>query len=57
MINIDIETLLTIVYVLVDDWYEAAGKEFLKGKYTCQQQWQTLDGLLAQLVDDFLDFA
>jgi hypothetical protein len=32
MISIDIETLLTIIYVLVDDWYQAEGRHLLKSK-------------------------
>ncbi len=30
--SIDIETLLTIIFVLVDDWYQKEGYKLLKGK-------------------------
>jgi len=30
--TIDFETLLTIIYVLVDDWYQHVGRRLLKGK-------------------------
>lgn len=32
MTSIDVETIFTIIYVLVDDWYQRKGRELLKGK-------------------------
>ena len=32
MISIPIETLLTIIYVWVDEWYQEKGQYLLKGK-------------------------
>lgn len=32
MTRIDIETISTIIYVLIDDWYQSKGRELLKGK-------------------------
>jgi hypothetical protein len=30
--TVDVETLLTIIFVLVDDWYQQNGVHLLKGK-------------------------
>lgn len=32
MNSINLETLLTIIFVWVDDWYQIRGREMLKGK-------------------------
>ena len=32
MTSITVSDLLTILYILVDDWYQAEGIRFLKGK-------------------------
>jgi hypothetical protein len=32
MTSIDMETLLTIIYVRVDDWYQSRGQPMMQGK-------------------------
>ncbi len=56
MISIDIETILTIVYVLVDDWYEAAGKELLKGKVGCRPTFKDSEVLTLMLCADYIPY-
>src|SRR5215207_8630519 len=56
MISIDIETILTIVYVLVDDWYEASGKELLKGKVGCRPTFKDSEGLTLMLCADYMPY-
>ena len=36
MTSIDIETLLTIIFVHVDDWYKEKGQQLLRGKVGCK---------------------
>ena len=56
MISIDIETILTIVYVLVDDWYEAEGKEYLKGKVGCRPTFKDSEVLTLMLCADYIPY-
>ena len=57
MISIDIETILTIVYVLVDDWYEEEGKNLLKGKVGCHPQFKDSEVLTLMLSADYIPYA
>ena len=56
MISIDIETILTIVYVLVDDWYEVEGKNWLKGKVGCRPSFKDSEVLTLMLCSDYIPY-
>ena len=56
MASIDIETILTIVYVVVDDWYEAEGKELLKGKAGCRPKFKDSEVLSLMLSADYIPY-
>lgn len=56
MPSIDIETILTIVYVVVDDWYEAEGKELLKGKVGRRPQFKDSEVLTLMLSADYIPY-
>jgi hypothetical protein len=57
MPSIDIETILTIVYVIVDDWYEAEGKELLRGKVGRRPQFKDSEVLTLMLSADYIPYA
>jgi hypothetical protein len=56
MISIDVETILTIVYVLVDDWYESQGKLLLKGKVGCRPVFKDSEVLTLMLCADYIPY-
>lgn len=56
MISIDMETILTIIYVLVDDWYEAKGKQLLAGKAGCKPSFKDSEMLTLMLASDFIPY-
>jgi DDE family transposase len=56
MTSIDIETLLTIIYVLVDDWYEAKGKELRKGKPGVKPIFKDSEVITLMLAADFVPY-
>ncbi len=56
MRSIDIETLLTIMYVLVDDWYQAKGHELLKGKPGAKPVFSDSEVMTLVLAMDFIPF-
>jgi hypothetical protein len=54
--SIPIEYLLTIIYVLVDDWYESEGKFWLKGKPGCKPEFKDSEVLTLLLAMDFIPY-
>lgn len=56
MTSIDIETILTIVYVLVDDWYESEGQLLLKGKVGCRPTFKDSEVLTLMLCTDYIPY-
>jgi len=56
MASIDIETILTIVYVLVDDWYEGEGKNLLKGKVGSHPKFKASEVLTLMLSADYIPY-
>lgn len=56
MASIDIETILTIVYVVVDDWYEAEGKELLRGKVGRRAEFKDSEVLSLMLSADYIPY-
>lgn len=53
---VDIETLLTIIFVLVDDWYQTEGQHLLKGKRGQKPVFTDSEMLTLLLAMDFLPF-
>ena len=56
MISIDIETLLTIIYVLVDDWYQAKGHQMLKGKPGVKPTFSDSEVITLLVAMDFIPY-
>jgi hypothetical protein len=56
MISIDFETLLTIIYVVVDDWYQAEGEQLLQGKPGAKPEFSDSEIITLLLAMDFIPF-
>jgi len=56
MISIPLETLLTHLYVLVDDWYKAEGHKLMRGKVGAKPRFSDSEMLTLMLAHDFLPF-
>lgn len=56
MISINMETILTIIYVLVDDWYEAKGKVLLEGKRGRKPTFKDSEVMTLMLASDFIPY-
>jgi hypothetical protein len=54
--TVDFETLLTIIYVLVDDWYQHSGRRLLKGKRGAKPIFSDSEGITLLLAMDYLPF-
>ena len=54
--SIDIITLLTIIYVLVDDWYQAEGQQLVKGKGGRKPTFSDSEVITLLLAMDFIPF-
>ncbi len=56
MQSIDFPTLLTIIYVLVDDWYKLHAPRLLKGKVGAKPVFSDSEAITLMLAMDFLCF-
>lgn len=56
MRSIDFETLLLIMYVLVDDWYQAEAQAFRAGRCGCKPELSDSEVLTLLLAMEFLPF-
>ncbi len=56
MHSIDFPTLLTIMYVLVDDWYKENAPRLLKGKVGAKPNFSDSEVITSMLAMDFLSF-
>lgn len=56
MTSIDMETLLTIIFVVVDDWYQAEGQKLLKGKPGAKPVFSDSEVITLMLAMDFIPF-
>ena len=54
--TIDIETLLTIIFVLVDDWYQTQGVLLLQGKRGAKPRFSDSEVIPLVLAMDFIPF-
>jgi len=56
MTSITASDLLTIIYVLVDDWYQTQGIQYLKGKPGAKPQFSDSEVITLLLAMDFIPF-
>jgi hypothetical protein len=56
MTSIDIETILTIIYVLVDDWYQSKGQQLLQGKVGRKPIFSDSEVITLMLAEDFIPY-
>jgi hypothetical protein len=56
LMTIDVETLLTIVFVLVDDWYQQHGVCLLKGKRGAKPEFSDSEVITLLLAMDYFPF-
>lgn len=56
MTSISIPDLLTIIYVEVDDWYQAQGKELLKGKAGAKPIFSDSEMMSLMIAQDFIPY-
>ncbi len=56
MTSIPLGELLTILYVLVDDWYQVEGRRYLKGKVGAKPEFRDSEVITLVLTRDFVPF-
>jgi len=56
MLSIDFETLLTIIYVLVDDWYQTEGIRLVQGKPGVKPGFSDSEVITLLIATDFIPF-
>jgi len=56
MTSIALETLFTILYVLIDDWYKAEGSQLMGGKVGAKPTFSDSEMLTLMLAHDFVPF-
>ena len=54
--SIDIPSLLTIVYVLVDDWYESKGKHLLASRPGVKPEFKDSEVLTLAVMQDYIPY-
>jgi len=56
MTSISIETLLTIIYVIVDDWYQEKGNQHLKGKVGRKPRFSDSEVMTLMIAEDYIPY-
>lgn len=56
MTSIDMVSLLTIIYVLVDDWYQRQGYRYMQGKPGAKPEFSDSEMLTLMLAQDFIPY-
>lgn len=56
MTSISIDTLLTIIYVIVDDWYQEKGHQFLKGKVGRKPRFTDSEVMTLMIAEDYIPY-
>lgn len=56
MTSITINDIFTIIYVLVDDWYQAKGNKLLKGKPGAKPEFTDSEVITLMLAQEFIPF-
>jgi len=57
MTSISISDVLTIVFVLVDDWYQAHGQQYLKGKAGAKPTFTDSEVITLMVAQDYIPYA
>jgi len=57
MTSINMVDVLTIIYVIVDDWYETTGKGLLRGKVGAKPVFSDSEMLTLMVAQDFMPYA
>ena len=56
MTRIDIETLLTIIFVLIDAWYQEKGEHLLAGKTGHKPEFGDSEMMILMVVEDYVPY-
>lgn len=56
MKSIPLDDLITLIYVLVDDWYQGKGKQLLKGKPGAKPEFTDSEVITLMLAQDFIPY-
>lgn len=56
MTSINIETLLTIIYVLVDNWYQSEGQRYMQGKVGRKPSLSDSEVLTLMIAQDYIPY-
>ncbi len=56
-LTIDMETLFTVIFVIVDDWYQARGQQYLQGKTGSKPEFSDSEMLTLMLAMDILSYS
>lgn len=56
MTSIAMETLLSIIFVMVDDWYESKGREVLAGKVGRKAEFKDSEVMTLMIAEDFMPY-
>lgn len=56
MTSISMETLLTIIYVMVDDWYQEKGHHHLLGKVGRKPDFSTSEVMTLMIAEDYIPY-
>ncbi|MEJ5310985.1 MAG: IS982 family transposase, partial [Anaerolineae bacterium] len=56
-LSIDMETLFTVIFVIVDDWYQAHGQQYLQGKTGSKPEFSDSEMLTLMLAMDILSYS
>lgn len=54
--TVDMETLITVIFVIVDDWYQQRGVKFLQGKRGCKATFSDSELITLILCMDIIPF-
>jgi len=56
MTSIDMETILTIIYVHVDDWYQESGQKMLQGKVGRKPEFTDSEVITLMIAEDYISY-
>lgn len=56
MTSIDLETLLTIIFVLIDDWYQARGYRLMKGKVGRKPSFSDSEVMTLMVAEEYMPY-
>lgn len=56
MTSIDLETLLTIIFVLIDDWYQARGHRLMKGKVGRKATFSDSEVMTLMVAEEYIPY-